>query len=321
MKVTITPDMAKKLMLLNTKNRSLSAKTVSSYARDMADGRWPYNGDPIRVSETKVLLDGQHRLQAIIDSGVSIDCELIEGLPDEVGLTIDGGRKRRAADILNIRDGGSMSASSVVAVAKQSLNYLFGFHCGMMQSTPAIISFLDAHPDIEEMAQLARHVDKVAVPSVLGAVLFLGTRAPGFDKRARAFVEPLKHGEGLAAGDARLALRNAFINQRARSRGAGMINQAWALNITIFGWNAFATGRELQFMKAGSLTFKPGEYRMPNIIGGPTFGSGLSGLKDVRVHGKRKLAELEETVAQPSDKGGASALAAIKSVKIVAKQK
>lgn len=73
MRVTITPEKAKTLLVMNTKNRKLSRKLVQKYASDMAAGRWPYNGDPIRVSVSNVLLDGQHRLEACIAAAPSAE--------------------------------------------------------------------------------------------------------------------------------------------------------------------------------------------------------------------------------------------------------
>lgn len=58
MKTIITPKKARELLKLNTRNRKLSKALVSKYAGDMRAGRWPYNGDPIRVSKDGVLLDG-----------------------------------------------------------------------------------------------------------------------------------------------------------------------------------------------------------------------------------------------------------------------
>lgn len=69
----ITPDMAREMLEANTHNRRLDAKTVSAYALDMKNGRWEIDSPtPITIGEDGVLKDGQHRLSAVIESGVPI---------------------------------------------------------------------------------------------------------------------------------------------------------------------------------------------------------------------------------------------------------
>lgn len=69
----ITPDMAREMLEANTHNRRLDAKTVSAYALDMKNGRWEIDSPtPITIGEDGVLKDGQHRLSAVVESGVPI---------------------------------------------------------------------------------------------------------------------------------------------------------------------------------------------------------------------------------------------------------
>lgn len=285
MKVTMTPRRAKQLLLLNTKNRKVSKGLVAKYASDMRAGRWPYNGDPIRVSSTNVLLDGQHRLQACVDADVSFDCELIEGLPDDVGKTIDGGRKRSAADVLGILSGTSMTTTGIAASARQILNYCQGVNTFTSQSTPAIVDLVDEYPQIAERHIQGRAVEKIIPAAALGAVLFLGTRAATMDKRAAQFIDPIRHGEGMNIGDPRLALRNAFLTARAGRKNRGM-SMPWSIVAITHAWNAFATGRELQIVKVAS--DREGRISCPNIIGGPAFGAGIEAIKQVRMHPNQK---------------------------------
>lgn len=300
MRVTITPEKAKTLLVMNTKNRKLSRKLVQKYASDMAAGRWPYNGDPIRVSVSNVLLDGQHRLEACIAAGEPFESELIEGLPDEVQKTIDGGRKRSAADVVNIINGGSMSTLGQVAAARQVLNYLEGVRVETSQSTPAIIDFIDANPDLVEKHQLAKSCEKIIPASVMAATLFLGTRAVGMDKTAMRFVDPLAHGEGLASGDPRLALRNVFISSRIKTGAyAKAISPAWAMAMVIQCWNAYVLQREL---KSPRIT-PSRKATTENIVGAPPFGAGVDNLKTVKIHAARAKLLRPEDDTEPSRAG------------------
>ena len=69
--ITITPAIADALLKNNCANRRISLKTVDLYARDMMNGKWEKdNPSPIVLSESGKLLDGQHRLLAVIRSGL-----------------------------------------------------------------------------------------------------------------------------------------------------------------------------------------------------------------------------------------------------------
>lgn len=101
--ITITPELANQLLKKNSKNRPLNISRSKRLAEAIKRGEWQMNADTIRISETGVLLDGQHRLQAIAFSGIPVQALLVKGLPDDVFKTIDTNAKiRGATDILAI---------------------------------------------------------------------------------------------------------------------------------------------------------------------------------------------------------------------------
>jgi hypothetical protein len=99
--ITLTPQMAKELLKMNTKNRSVKPiKNV--YAEQMRRGEWKENGEPIIVDINGIIKDGQHRLHAVIDSGHTYKVPLIfEVLPDVMD-TIDTGTNRSFIDVLQL---------------------------------------------------------------------------------------------------------------------------------------------------------------------------------------------------------------------------
>jgi len=95
----ITPDMAQEYLKFNTENyRSLSKDRVISYASDMKNGRWQFNGESIKFSENGQLIDGQHRLQAIIRAGVPVDMLVIRGVKDDVDIYDIGAQRSQSGD-------------------------------------------------------------------------------------------------------------------------------------------------------------------------------------------------------------------------------
>lgn len=96
---TITPDLATQWLNDNVNNRSVRTKHVKRIAASIRSGDWKLTGDPIRFSG-KRLIDGQHRLLAIVEAGVSVESVVIFGLEDEVFDYIDQGAQRTARDII-----------------------------------------------------------------------------------------------------------------------------------------------------------------------------------------------------------------------------
>lgn len=82
-------------------NRRLISNHVAYLMREMAEGRWKVNGDTIRFSG-KRLMDGQHRLHAVIQANATIWALVVEELSDDAFDTIDTGRVRGPGDILSL---------------------------------------------------------------------------------------------------------------------------------------------------------------------------------------------------------------------------
>lgn len=98
----VTPELAQELLKSNTKNRFLSKATVKIYANDMKRGKWNWsNKDPIVINKFNVLENGQHRLYAVIYSGVPTMFKVVTG-SEPAAETYDRGRPRTAADALRI---------------------------------------------------------------------------------------------------------------------------------------------------------------------------------------------------------------------------
>lgn len=125
----VTPDVAEELLALNTKGqRTISNAAVERYASDMVTGDWFVNGDTIKISKDNELLDGQHRLSSIKESGEPQVLLIVHGLDKEAMATIDAGRKRTYADQLKMRD---ISNHTIVAALNGRIWHWFHGNYGL----------------------------------------------------------------------------------------------------------------------------------------------------------------------------------------------
>lgn len=89
---TITPEIAKTMLGENVNNRRISRDNVNLFAREMRNGEWRFNGEAIKFGKDGRLLDGQHRLLAVIAADKPLTTLVIRGLEDETQQTMDSGK-------------------------------------------------------------------------------------------------------------------------------------------------------------------------------------------------------------------------------------
>lgn len=97
--VTITPDEARKFLANNPSNRHISENEVAKLAADMKEGRWMITHQGIAISKTGRLLDGQHRLTAVIKAGIPVRMMVTFNVDEDAVEAIDRGRRRSIADV------------------------------------------------------------------------------------------------------------------------------------------------------------------------------------------------------------------------------
>lgn len=154
--IIMTPDLAAGYLEMNSANRPLNVKHVEWLASIMRRGEWAFNGDSIRINKSGKLMDGQHRLSAIISCGIPQRVVVTTGIDDEAFLTIDCGRNRGASDALAIE--GFKCTTALASAARFLMNIQKGFSMhGKEQAkkytNAEILSVIKAHPHLQASAQ------------------------------------------------------------------------------------------------------------------------------------------------------------------------
>lgn len=115
----ITPELAKEILeTSNHGNRPLKKAHIKMLASSLKNNEWMLNGESIAFSESGRLLDGQHRLNACINSGKPFKTIVIKGINDKAAFgTIDIGKPRSVTDLMDLK--GLPKAPLFSAIAKQ----------------------------------------------------------------------------------------------------------------------------------------------------------------------------------------------------------
>jgi hypothetical protein len=98
--VQVTPDLARSWLAANTGNRYKRVNHIRSLAADMTAGRWRVTHQGIAFSSKGRLIDGQHRLEAILASGFPVWLTVFTGLDDDMFGALDRGARRSVRDEL-----------------------------------------------------------------------------------------------------------------------------------------------------------------------------------------------------------------------------
>ena len=122
---TITPQKAQEYLAKSGGNRNISKPVVASYATTMREGKWILNGEPIVFDVDGVLLNGHHRLHAVIQSNVPIQTFVTRGVEHGAFTTFDCGRHRTLGQLIGMN--GIKHYNSVASV----VNVVFRLQNGM----------------------------------------------------------------------------------------------------------------------------------------------------------------------------------------------
>ena len=132
----------------NTNNyRKHNEYTSDHYAKLMREDKWIASASPITISATGVLINGQHRLWAIIKSGVDVDLVVIEGALDESVYVVDSHKPRQMHD--------HCGCDAYLVKAVKTLLRSIGLHNNKMLNND--VAFFKSHID----GQLGKFVKKM----------------------------------------------------------------------------------------------------------------------------------------------------------------
>ena len=100
--VEVDPDLAKEWLKRNRRNRRIRDERVTRYAEQIKDGEWMVSPDAIAFDYNGKLINGQHRLKAVIEADQLASFLVVVGLEPDAFKISDVGVKRTGGDILRI---------------------------------------------------------------------------------------------------------------------------------------------------------------------------------------------------------------------------
>jgi hypothetical protein len=243
---TITPAKAAEYLQRNTANRPLSQRTVRDFAAAMRRGEWRVTHQGIAFDTTGALVDGQHRLAAVVEADLPVEMTIFTEVPEGAFDVLDTGKRRNAADVLAIE--GEKSAVMLAAMVRtvwlyenrRDLNWSGG---DAAVSNHQIVTTLEQHPKLREFVSIGEQIAGATgmIKSAAGAASYLVSQASRRD--LTAWFDGIIEGTGLAKGDPRLLFRRVMFAHTRKQAGQVVRRRETREHVTLYlkAFNAWAT--------------------------------------------------------------------------------
>lgn len=260
----VTPEVAQRWLQFNTHNRNASLDRVRQFADDMLNGRWEFNAQTITFDREGRLIDGQHRLMAVVESGISVQMLVVTGLSPSSQMTIDIGAPRSAGQQLGLSGVANARNASSVAVCLLRLDRhadkVWTQH--EMPSKAEQIGYVLARQDeLGYAVAISQHAYKTTRINKTGyAALCVVAHDAGFGSYFDDFHAGFASGTSLTQGDPRVALRNYAVRLTRSSGRTGAWGQQQDVAVIFKAFNAYRLGREVKLLR-----FTRDELPMPTV--------------------------------------------------------
>ncbi len=241
----ITPIIAKHILdKYNHRNRSLNETHLASLVRDIKHGHWIASTvTMVSFAQNGQLIDGQHRLAAIVKAKTPLPLSLKFGLDDAAQRVIDTGRKRTYSDYIAMTEGLDAKYKTERASVTR---LLYGFlhdqerpHVYTNNNKPTQSDLYEVSSEFgEDIAEAVAAVfSPGAIPKVVvgsyAAFVYLLAKKSTYGEHAKEFFDLLGTGANLDSDDPimvvrnRLLTREEFRNQKTKDRTIGLLIKGW----------------------------------------------------------------------------------------------
>lgn len=218
--VMVDPPLAKHwLAKLSEHQRRPSSWHVRHLVRIMRDGKWLPSNDAICFDTGGYMINGQHRLLAIIETGMTLLFDVRRGLPPESFLIMDVQKVRLVTAYMPEKCRYVLNGAAKMLIVWLKDDFPFG---SMVKPTsPEIMDIVESNPKLVESAELIYSYG-VRLSCLCGAGFqaflhwYFITQENQHRDKADAFFNDIATGGGLNNGHPGLALRNRLLVSSAK---------------------------------------------------------------------------------------------------------
>ena len=222
--ITVTPKDAEGYLANMVNNRPRRGRHLTKLSASIGRGDWGMTGQPIIFTSSGKLLDGQHRMRAVISSGKAVEFLAVYGVDESMYSKIDDCAPRSTSDAMVGVPNGKVVAGAVRHIFAE-LKAAPGSQITVSNhpiTNEQAVAIKDQHQDIIECASVIAGLKRCK--SLMGASVAtycLFRMRSDNEILADEFMQKIHTGEGLAARSPILRLRNMLSDGVKRNGVAG----------------------------------------------------------------------------------------------------
>ena len=261
----ITPTIAESYLATNAGNqRNVTNSHMWHLRQQMENGQWMMTGEPIVFDNEGRLIDGQHRLRAMIMAKVTLEFLVVRGVSPNSFVAMNRGKTRSNGNIFAIHQvpnynaaasavGGVLNYRRARAVEIKDKGKVIGYggslNSYVRASTTDLIQEYDAHPvEYGQAIAIAISCRKLAPQSTVATVaaISLIDAKHGIDE-VLCFWDGFRTGANLESDDPILYLKTKMIENANSKRGK--MTGVMTIHLMIETWNRYVKGKSCKFIR------------------------------------------------------------------------
>tara|TARA_R100001129_G_scaffold8574_1_gene6072 strand:- start:18 stop:884 length:867 start_codon:yes stop_codon:yes gene_type:complete len=243
----ITPEYAQEILdQKNNNNRTIKQTNLNRLVKAIDNDEWQVTNQGIAFDSEGNLLDGQHRLLAIVKTGQALKIMVARNMHPEIFNVVDTGTARMASDVLHISGCGNSSKTIAAAIK----NYIFykkypsGSWSANGVTKPSHFEILETYNNDRELwdeisTRINSHHCKFHFFNKSVAIVFykLALEKNYSKREIEEFLNKFYEGSNLDIDNPMLSFRNQLMQKAFRNRGSN--TQRFLMNCFIRLFNMY----------------------------------------------------------------------------------
>jgi hypothetical protein len=244
----VSPARAKAWLARNTHNRRLRDNPTTRIARDITNDAYVLNGETIKFADDGVLLDGQHRLEAVVVADKGVWMVVVMGLPRSAQHTVDRVQLRNIGDALRLKEPPETNTNVLAGVLANTIVLKSSTPTNPSAAWPSgdqALAYLEQRPEVREAVSKGENLSHILrTPSVSAGAMYHIFAAIDEDD-ADDFYDKLASGADLQFDSSILKLREFMFREAQAPRRVGRVRlHAYYIKC----WNAYRKGLSMQVL-------------------------------------------------------------------------
>ena len=244
--VHLTPGVATRLLERNVHNRKLSEKVIQKYVAEIRAGEWRLTPGGIGFNDRGDLVDGQHRLHAIVRSQTTVPMLITLGLPAASQEKVDRQRRRTLFDALFLA--GMAVQRQEVEIATCLTRRIIRSESGAVPTDHLVKQTLECHaPHIKAVIECLKGASKSARGISQASFLAAATLYHEIDaEKCAEFLDGVRTGVMLPEDHPAMRLRRFLMGETSvKNMPRGGANQSFIFRRCVYAMQAHLEGRKL----------------------------------------------------------------------------